>query len=86
MEVTPLEKLEIRANIAVQTGFKSKHCHLSMVKYIYNNINACGRSWFLASFGHTKEYCIGICSLATSHAAIRGKSEDWLARNQRIVY
>jgi hypothetical protein len=33
----------------------------------------------------TKEYKIGICCFSTKHTALRGKSKDWLARNQNNV-
>jgi hypothetical protein len=33
----------------------------------------------------TKDYKIGICSLSTRHAALLGKSKDWLSRNQDNV-
>ena len=35
--------------------------------------------------GQTKEYKIGICCFSAKHAALRGKSKDWLARNQDNV-
>ena len=35
--------------------------------------------------GQTKEYKIGICCFSAKHAALRGKSKDWLARNQNNV-
>jgi hypothetical protein len=31
--------------------------------------------------GQPKDYEIGICSFSAKHAALRRKSEDWLARN-----
>jgi hypothetical protein len=34
----------------------------------------------------TKDYKIGICCFSAKHAALRGKSKDWLARNQDNVY
>ena len=33
----------------------------------------------------TKDYKIGICCFSAKHAALRGKSKDWLARNQDNV-
>jgi hypothetical protein len=36
--------------------------------------------------GQTKDYKIGICCLSAKHAALRKKSEDWLARVERHVY
>jgi hypothetical protein len=33
----------------------------------------------------TKDYKIGICCFSAKHAALRGKSKDWLARNQNNV-
>ena len=33
----------------------------------------------------TKEYKIGICCFSAKHTALRGKSKDWLARNQNNV-
>ena len=33
----------------------------------------------------TKDYKIGICCFSAKHAALRSKSEDWLARNQNNV-
>jgi hypothetical protein len=35
--------------------------------------------------GQTKDNTIGMCCLSAKHAAIRGKSKDWLARNQNNV-
>ena len=35
--------------------------------------------------GQTKDYEIGICCFSTKHAALRRKSNDWLARNQNNV-
>jgi hypothetical protein len=35
--------------------------------------------------GQTKDYKIGICCFSTKHAALRGKSKDWFARNQDNV-
>ena len=35
--------------------------------------------------GQTKDYKIGICCFSAKHAALRRKSEDWLARNQNSV-
>jgi hypothetical protein len=35
--------------------------------------------------GQTKDYKIGICCFSAKHAALRGKSKDWLARNQNNV-
>ena len=35
--------------------------------------------------GQTKDYKIGICCFSAKHAALRGKSKDWLARNQKNV-
>ena len=35
--------------------------------------------------GKTKDYNIGICCFSAKHAALRRKSEDWLARNQNNV-
>jgi hypothetical protein len=35
--------------------------------------------------GQTKDYDIGICCFSAKHAALRGKSKDWLARNQKNV-
>ena len=32
--------------------------------------------------GQTKDYKIGICCFSAKHAALTGKSKDWLARNQ----
>ena len=38
--------------------------------------------------GQTKDYKIGICCFSIKHAALRRKSEDWLARdrNQNNVF
>ena len=33
----------------------------------------------------TKDYSIGICYFSTKHVSLRGKSKDWLARNQANV-
>jgi hypothetical protein len=46
---------------------------------------ACGRSWVLPVSGQTKDYEIGICCFSATHAALRRKSKDWLARNQNNV-
>ena len=35
--------------------------------------------------GQTEDYKIGICCLSAMHAALRGKSKDWLSRNQNNV-
>jgi hypothetical protein len=35
--------------------------------------------------GQTKDYKIGICCFFAKHAALRRKSNDWLARNQDNV-
>jgi hypothetical protein len=35
--------------------------------------------------GQTKDYKIGICCFSAKHAALRRKSNDWLARNQDNV-
>jgi hypothetical protein len=35
--------------------------------------------------GQTKDYAIYICCFSAKHAALRGKSKDWLARNQNNV-
>jgi hypothetical protein len=35
--------------------------------------------------GQTKDYIIGICCLSAKHAALRRKSNHWLARNQTNV-
>ena len=32
--------------------------------------------------GQTKDYEIGICCFSAKHAALRRKSEDWLAQTQ----
>ena len=33
----------------------------------------------------TKDYAIRICCFSAKHAALRGKNEDWLPRNQDNV-
>ena len=33
----------------------------------------------------TKDYKIGICCFSAKHAALRGKSKDWMAENQDNV-
>ena len=35
--------------------------------------------------GQTKDYKIGICCFSAKHAALKRKSDDWLARNQNNV-
>ena len=35
--------------------------------------------------GQIKDYQIGICCFSAKHAALRGKSKDWLARNKENV-
>ena len=35
--------------------------------------------------GQTKDNTIGMCCLSAKYAALRGKSKDWLARNQNNV-
>ena len=35
--------------------------------------------------GQTKDNKIGICCFSAKHAALSGKSKDWLARNQDNV-
>ena len=36
--------------------------------------------------GETKDYEIGICCFSAKYAALRGKSKDWLVRNQDNVW
>ena len=36
--------------------------------------------------GQTKDYEIGICCFSAKHAALKRKSDDWLARNQNNVF
>ena len=36
--------------------------------------------------GQSKDYKIGICCFSAKHAALRRKSKDWLARNQKNVF
>jgi hypothetical protein len=40
---------------------------------------------FESRSGQTKDYKIGICCFSTKHAALKGKSKDWLAQNQYNV-
>jgi hypothetical protein len=40
---------------------------------------------FEPRWGQTKDYEIGMCCLSAKHATLRGKSKDWLARNQNNV-
>ena len=40
---------------------------------------------FESRSGQTKDYKIGICCFSAKHAALRRRSEDWLARNQDNV-
>ena len=40
---------------------------------------------FESQSGQTKDYKIGICCFSAKHAALRRKSNDWLARNQNNV-
>jgi hypothetical protein len=35
--------------------------------------------------GQNKDYNIGMCCVSAKHAAVRSKSNDWLARNQNNV-
>jgi hypothetical protein len=35
--------------------------------------------------GQTKDYTIGICCFSAKHAALTGKSRNWLAQNQDYV-
>jgi hypothetical protein len=37
---------------------------------------------FEPRLGQIKDCKIGICCFSTKHTALRGKSKDWLARNQ----
>jgi hypothetical protein len=46
--------------------------------------SAVGRG-FEPLLGQTKNYEIGICCFFAKHAALRRKSNDWLARNQNNV-
>jgi hypothetical protein len=40
---------------------------------------------FESRSGQTKDYKIGICCFSTKHAALKGKSKNWLAQNQYNV-
>jgi hypothetical protein len=40
---------------------------------------------FESRSGQSKDYTIGICCFSAKHAALRRKSKDWLARNQKNV-
>ena len=40
---------------------------------------------FESRSGQAKDYTIGFCCFSTKHAALRRKSNDWLARNQNNV-
>jgi hypothetical protein len=40
---------------------------------------------FQPQSGQTKDFKIGICCFSAKHAALRRKSEDWLARYQNIM-
>jgi hypothetical protein len=39
---------------------------------------------FESRSGQTKDYKIVICCFSAKHAALRRKSQDWLARNQNV--
>jgi hypothetical protein len=34
--------------------------------------------------GQTKDYKIGFCCFSVKHAALRSKSKDWMAQNQKV--
>ena len=36
--------------------------------------------------GLIKDFKIGLCCFSAKHAALKGKSKDWLARNQNNVF
>jgi hypothetical protein len=40
---------------------------------------------FESRSGQSNDYTIGICCFSAKHAALRRKSKDWLARNQKNV-
>ena len=50
-----------------------------MVSVLASSAVACR---FELRSGYTKDYGIGICCFSAKYAALRGKSNDWLARNQ----
>ena len=53
-----------------------------MVSVLVSNAVDCG---FEFRSGQTKDYKICIACFSTKHTALRGKSKDWLARNQTNV-
>ena len=53
-----------------------------MVSVLASSVINCG--YELRSC-QAKEYQIGICCFSAKNAALRGKSKDWLARNQNNV-
>ena len=53
-----------------------------MVRVLASSTVECG---FNPQSGQTKHYATGICCFSAKHAVLRGKSKDWLARNQDNV-
>jgi hypothetical protein len=53
-----------------------------MVRVLASSAVTCG---FNSQSGQTKHYTTGICCFSAKHAVLRGKSKDWLARNQDNV-
>jgi hypothetical protein len=57
----------------------------------FNNRNGkrarleCCRSWVRATVGSNQTLSIGMCCISAKQAALRGKSKDWLTRNQNNV-
>jgi hypothetical protein len=50
-----------------------------MVSVLVSSVVDCG---FEPRSGQTKDYKIGICCFYATHAALKRKSKDWLARNR----
>jgi hypothetical protein len=65
-----------------------------LYSYVENRIGGVMVSVFASSVvdrgfeprsGQTKDYKISMCCFSAKHAALTGKSKDWLARNQNNV-
>ena len=73
-----------QSNCFSNCGLKIKFNHIGGVIVSVFASSAVDCRFELRS-GHTKNYEIGICCFSAKYAALRGKSKDWLARNQNIV-
>ena len=71
-------------NISMHASLESSISWSSQAKDYIISMHAsleCSRLWS----NQAKDYNIGICCFSSKHAALRGKSKDWLVRNQDNV-